>query len=211
MEIGLCIWKLKSRFYFFGIFILLFGCNSPKKKNIDQLNIDLQKVESSFLICRLGNGYFSNYFRKYASKEQKYSHIGIVSKENDSIYVYHTEASELTGIGYVKKEDINSFLKDIQVFDFFEFSFPDSTKAKILKTVKKYYYKKTPFDLSFNSFDDKELYCTELIATAINNNVIDSNKIIPSLLLNRKKIFSLDDIYSDNNINKIVLSDKSSK
>lgn len=204
MATGLFIWNLKSRFYLLIILFLFFGCSKSKNKNKEKLKINLKNIENGFLICRLGSGYFSNYFRKFASKEQKYSHIGIISKENDSIYVYHSEASEFTGTGFVKKETLNSFLKGILIYDFFKFKYPDSTKANILKSVKKYYNKKTPFDLNFNSFDDNELYCTELIATSVNNNIIDSNKIMPNLLLNGKKLYSLDDIYLNKNVKKIT-------
>ncbi len=203
MASGLFIWNLKNKFCILVVLALFFGCDNPKNKYEGKLNINLKKVENGFLICRLGNGYFSKYFREYASKEQKYSHIGIISKENDSIYVYHSEASELTGIGYVKKESLNSFLENIQVFDFFKFNFPDSTKANILNAVKSYHNKKTPFDLNFNSLNDDELYCTELIATSVNKNVIDSIKITPSLLLNGKILYSLDDIYLNKNVKKI--------
>lgn len=209
MAIGLFIWNLKNRLGVLGILVLFLACEKQKDKN--EVDIDVKKIENGFLICRLGNGYFSNYFRKYGSKEQKYSHIGIVSKENDSIFVYHSEASEFTGVGYVKKESLNSFLKEIQIFDFFEFNFSDSIKTNILNSVKVYYKKKTPFDLNFNSFNDDELYCTELIATSINNSVIDSFEITPSLFLNGKKLYSLEDIYLNKNVKKITFVDNSSK
>jgi len=209
MVIGLYIWNLKNRLFVFVILVLFSSCNKSTKDN--KIEFDNKKVENGFLICRLGNGYFSNYFRKYASKEQKYSHIGIISKENDSIYVYHSEASEFTGVGYVKKERLSFFLKEIQIFDFYEFNFPDSTKTNILNSIKGYYERNTPFDLNFNSFNDNELYCTELIATSINNNVSDSIKIIPSLLLNGKKLYSLDDIYQNKNVRKITFANNGYK
>lgn len=193
------------------VFALFLGCDNSKKNNEDEIGFDFKQIKNGFLICRLGNGYFSNYFRKYASKEQKYSHIGIISKENDSIYVYHSEASEFTGIGYVKKESLNLFIKEIKTFDFFKFKLSDSTKTNIMNSVKGYYEKKTPFDLNFNSFDDNELYCTELIATSINNSVTDSIKITPSLLLNGKKLYSLDDIYLNKNVKKITFANNGYK
>ncbi len=185
---------------------MFIGCDLQKENKEKKIEFNIKKIENGFLICRLGNGYFSNYFRKYASEEQKYSHIGIVSKENDSIYIYHSEASEFTGVGYVKKESLNLFLKEIQVFDFFKLSLSDSIKTNILNTVKDYYDRKTPFDLNFNSYNDNELYCTELIATSINNNVIDSIKIRPNLFLNGKKLYSLDDIYLNKIVKKITFA-----
>lgn len=208
MEIGLYIWNLKSKIYIFSLIILIVSCD--KEINESTAEIDFKKIENGFLVCRLGNGYFSNYFKKYASKEQKYSHIGITSIENDIIYVYHSEASEFTGVGYVKKEKLNFFLKDIEVYDFFEFCYPDSIKTKILNSVKSYYNNKTPFDLDFNSFKDDKLYCTELIATSINKS-FDSIEINPSLMLNNKKLYALDDIYLNKNVKKITFANNSYK
>lgn len=183
---------------------LFLGCNNSSTQEHFEYSLNEEELKNGFLICRLGTGYFSNYFKKYASKEKKYSHIGIVSKKDDTIYVYHSEASELTGVGCVKKEKLSSFLKGIKVYDFFEFKYPDSIKNKILEEVEGYYNKKTSFDLDFNSFNDREVYCSELIAISINN-VLKTTVISPSLTLNGKKLFALDDIYLNENIKKITL------
>lgn len=205
MEIGLYIWNRTSKKYFILSLFLLFGCNHTEKIEHSKNHIIEKELTDGVLICRLGSGFFSNYFRKYASKEQKYSHIGMLSIENDTIYVYHSEASELTGIGFVKKDLLDNFLHKIQVFDFFECSFPDSVKTEILNRIKDYYNHKTAFDLKFDSFDDSEVYCTELIASSIND-VLDSMEIKPSLNLNGKKLFALDDIYLNKNVKKLNFS-----
>lgn len=205
MENGLFIWNLISKAYLLIFLIITFGCQKSVKEEITQIEINQNELKSGFLICRLGNGFFSKYFQKYASKEQKYSHIGILSKEGESFYVYHSEASELTGIGFVKKEELKYFLQDIKVFDFFEFSYPDSTINEVLDNVKKYYLNKTPFDVDFDSFNDNKLYCAELIAISVNN-ANDSIQIIPSLSLNGKRLFALDDIYLNENVKPVTLT-----
>lgn len=197
METGLFTWTRKNNFLIFLCFLI--SCNSSEKPNIKTNILDIGDLKNGTLVCRLGNGYFSNYFRQYASKEMKYSHIGIISKEDNDFYVYHSEASELTGVGNVKKEKLESFLKDIKVYDFFQFTYNDAIKNDILNNVKSYYSNKTPFDLSFDSENDDELYCTELIATSINN-ALNKKEIKPSLNLNGRKVYALDDIYLNENI-----------
>lgn len=203
MVTGSFTWNRISKRSLFSVLLLfVFAC---KERNFEKNNpppIDMTELESGDLVCRLGNGFFSNLFRKFASEEQKYSHIGILSIEQDSAYVYHSEASELTGIGFVKRQKLTRFLKDIKVYDFFAFEFPDSTKSQILKKVQEYYLKNTPFDLDFDSFDDSKVYCTELIATAINK-TFDSVIIKPGLVLNNKKFFALDNLYQNENVRKI--------
>ena len=204
MEIGLFICNLKNKILFLLILFNVFSCNQirPEKNILD--NQSINKLASGNLVCRLGNGYFSKYFKEYASTEKKFSHIGILSKENDTLFVYHSEASELTGIGFVKRESLNSFLKGIKTFDFYRLNFNDTINFQILNQVKHYYNLKTPFDVEFNSTDDTKLYCSELIAISINKSLKDSI-IKPTLILNKKKLYALDDIYLNENVTKINL------
>lgn len=201
MEIGSFIWNLRNSLLFVFVF-LFFGCSLDRKSDNEEGQFLCENIENAFLVCRLGNGYFSKYFKKYASKEQKYSHIGIVSKEEGKLYVYHSEASELTGVGFVKKEPLQVFLKHVEVFDFYALDFSDSIKTKIIENAQAYYKKQTPFDLRFDSFDDKALYCSELIATSINT-AKDTVVIEPNLVLNGKKLYALDDIYLHESVKRV--------
>lgn len=182
------------------LFLILFiGCSSPSKESGPEGKFSVDGLKSGMLICRLGNGFFSNQFRKVASAEQKFSHIGMLSIENDSVFVYHSEASELTGIGSVKREEIHHFLRGIQTFEFFQFKYPDSITAQIVGEIKKYHTLKTPFDLEFNSSNDDKLYCTELIATSVNT-ILGDDEIQPKIQVKEKLIYGLDDIYLHKNV-----------
>lgn len=207
METGLYIWKIKNKLLIIFISFLFLSCTNVNKNNTLETIPNQVKLTNGVLVCRLGNGFFSDYFRKYASKEKRFSHIGIISIENGEYFVYHTEASELTGVGFVKKESLISFLDGIKIYEFFEMKYSERTKSKILENVYNYYIHKTPFDLSFDSSNDSELYCTELIATSINN-ALNKEIILPTLILNGKKIFSLDDIYLNENVEKLTFANK---
>ena len=185
---------LKNNLFFLVLIYLCFGCDCSKqdRKPVSLINHDLLK--SGDIICRLGDGYFSGVFQKYASSEKKFSHLGILYKKKDSVYVYHSEASELTGVGKVKKEAITSFLDGINVYKFYRMNYPDSLTKKIVAKAESYFSKQTPFDLEFDSFNDDKLYCTELIAMSINSAFTDTI-IRPSLNLNGRLLFTLDDIY----------------
>lgn len=202
MANGWFIWNLKSRFFFSVVLVLFMGCHSHHQES-PQEPVIAKNLESGQLVFRLGNGFFSNYFRKYASEEQKYSHLGMLSRENDSLFVYHSEASELTGVGLVKREPLTTFLEGIEVYDFYRFHYSDSITLNILDRVKAYHKDKVPFDLEFDSFHDDRLYCTELIATSVNR-TMDSIVILPSLELNGRKLFALDDVYLNENVSKVV-------
>lgn len=200
MANGWYIWSLKSSLtlLLLGVF---FSCNNTKKT---LPNIKDYQLKSGDIVCRLGGGFFSNYFRKYASKEKKYSHIGIVEVKNDTVFIIHTEASELTGVGCVKKESINCFLENILVFDFYRVQVNRNIRKKIVVKAKEYYNKKVPFDLDFNSFNNEKMYCTELVANVLNR-AFDSIVIVPTLKLGAKKMYGLDDIYKNKLVNKLAI------
>lgn len=199
MANGWYIWNLRNSFLILLLLGGLLSCNHTQKT---PPNISQYQLKSGDVVCRLGKGFFSNYFRKYASKDKKYSHIGIIEVKNDAVFVIHTEASELTGVGRVKRERIGDFLNGISVFDFYRVHANETIRKKIIANAKKYYHKKTPFDLDFNSFNDSEMYCTELVANVLNN-AFDSIVIKPRLKLGNKKMYGLDDIYQNKTITKI--------
>lgn len=185
------------------MFIFLVACTEQPKQQDSTITNKEKPLQNGDIICRLGNGFFSNIFREQASKEKIFSHIGIIEVASDSINVIHTEASELTGVGFVKKEPLAVFLDKIQVWEAYRFNLPDSSRNQIVNNAERYLEAKTPFDLSFNSSDDSEVYCSELVALSINKLNLDSVKIRPTLKLGGKLIYSLDDIYLHKNINKI--------
>lgn len=198
MANGSYIWKLKNSGW--CLCWLCFVSCSQSPQTI--INTEPYSLQSGDLVCRLGNGYFSNYFRQYASKDQKYSHIGMIEVNHDSVFVIHTEASELTGVGFVKKESLTYFLEGISVFDFYRINANDTLKNKIIQKANNYYAKKIPFDLDFNSLEDDELYCTELVARCLND-AFDSAVVQPKLKLGHRMMYGLDDIYKHPMIQKI--------
>lgn len=194
MVIGWYIWKQRNKSILFLLLLFLFiSCSQTEPSVVD---VSVYGLRSGDIVCRQGRGFFSKYFRKYASQEQRYSHIGIVEVERDSIFVIHTEASELTGIGFVKREPISEFLKHIAVFGFYRVDCTDSLRKKMIAKGREYYRKKIPFDMDFDASDDSKLYCTELVAKTLND-AFDSILIKPELQLGKRKFYSLDGIYQN--------------
>lgn len=184
-----------------ALLLIFSACNIEGVKENAQLPY-LNKFENGDIICRLGNGYFSNIFKNFSNSEKIYSHVGIIEKSNDSVFVIHCEASELTGVGYVKRENINIFLHNINTWALYRFFEQDSIKKRIVLNAKVYYEKKTPFDLKFDLTNDKEVYCTELVALCINKSFNDSI-IKPKLHLNNKCFYGIDNIYLNHKLNLI--------
>lgn len=151
-------------------------------------------LENGDLIYRHGNGFFSEYFKNTSEREQIYSHGGIILRNNDSIYVIHSEASEFTGIGGVKKEPINTFLEYVSTWGVYRLDTSETVRNEIVSVAKEYLDKNTPFDLEFNSEDDSKIYCTQLIAISVNR-ALDSTVIIPRNVFARNRYYAIDDTY----------------
>lgn len=182
----------KIIFAFLLLVCFLVGC-SKRERNVSEPLL-LSEVRQGDLICRLGNGFFSNHFKDYSLSEKIYSHVGIIDIERDSLFVIHAEASELTGVGHVKKEPVSIFLEDIKTWGVYRLNASDSICKNIAINARRYYDNKTPFDLNFDALNDTEVYCTELVALAINKSFGDSI-VKPQLSFGGKRMYGVDNVY----------------
>lgn len=155
---------------------------------------DDKLLESGDIIYRHGNGIFSGYFKNTSQKEQLYSHAGIVLLENDSLFVIHSEASEFTGIGGVKKEPLTVFLSDISTWGVYRLDTVKSVRDSVVVNARKYLDADAQFDFDFDSDDDSKIYCTELIALSINKSMHRSIIQAKGRFAN-KSYFAVDDTY----------------
>ena len=175
-----------------SICIMAFiSCSAPVANNTLQI-VNTDSICSGDIICRLGNGYFSNLFRLNAGDAKRFSHIGLIQKQNDSIYVYHTEASELNGVGGVCKHTLDVFLEEAEDYAVYRYASDTTVTHKIVAQALYYFNANVPFDLAFDLSSDSTLYCSEYIANCINLTTAE-NQITPSTK-GGYKLYLLDDI-----------------
>lgn len=171
---------------------MLVSCHNNESSSSGEW--DLKKIRNGDIIYRHGNGFFSDYFRKSSNREQLYSHGGIITIDNNNVYVIHSEASELTGIGGVRKESLNAFLKDISTWAVYRLDTIQVVRDSIVYVATQYLNKETPFDLDFDNTSDNKVYCTELIALSINKST-HRNLIKATGSIRNKPYFAIDDTY----------------
>jgi hypothetical protein len=138
----------------------------------------------------------------------EYSHVGFVQISGDSIHVIHSEASELTFIGYVRRDPLHDFVKNVRSWGVYRLDRPDSVKTKMMDMAYAYHEKRVPFDMDFSIQDDSKIYCTELIATCINKAVGDE-LIKPNTVIMGKKGYSVDDTFLVQGIDEVAKSARS--
>ncbi len=185
---------IKEIIYIASCSLLLFSLK-PEIKSSSSVklvgnNFQYSFLEDDDLVCRLGKGYFSNLFKEYASLEKKYSHIGIIIIENNLPFVIHSGASELTGVGGIKKEKLSEFLSCIDKFSFFRLKIDLAERERLIKNANRLFNNQVKFDLSFDSSDDTEMYCTEFVAKCINYATQDET-IKPQIKLGGKLVYGL--------------------
>lgn len=187
----------KLIFYLFFSFLILFASCKEKDNTPHERVFSPELEDDTYIIMRLGKGYFSNIFRKLSSEEKTFSHTGILycsDKANNSFSVYHIEANELTGVGRVKNESFKDFVKESKYYSIYKINSHDSMKIKIIESADLFYKNRVEFDLDFNLDSDNKLYCTELVAKAINK-AFETDTITANLYISGKLFYSLEDIY----------------
>lgn len=180
------------KIFLLSFFSLLLSCHHNEKLNA--IALDTQKLQNGDLIYRHGNGFFSDYFRKSSTREQLYSHGGIITIDNSQVYVIHSEASELTGQGGVRKEPLNIFMKDISTWAVYRLDTTQIVRDSIVYIAVQYLNRETPFDLDFDNTSDDRVYCTELIALSINK-ATHRNLIKATGSIRNKSYYAIDDTY----------------
>lgn len=181
---------------------LLFSCSSQVS---EPLPFDTGVLRHGDLICRYGDGFFSKYFRMVSDSVSDFSHVGFVHISGDSIHVIHSEASELTFVGFVHRDPLELFLKDVNSWGIYRLDQPDSIKNLMMDIAYDYHRKKVPFDMDFSLKDDSELYCTELIATCINR-AVGKEMILPKTVIMGKAGYSVDDTFLVDGIFEVTKS-----
>lgn len=173
----------------------MLSCAGPSGDSLPHgpVSFSLDSLRSGDLVCRLGDGFFSNIFRRYSGGEERFSHIGVVHREDSLLFVVHAEASELTGVGSVRMDPLPDFLDHAIDYAFYLVQ-NDTVRERIDSVVVDYCHRETRFDVGFDSSSDSTLYCTELVAVAINKAMSDSSYITTYPLRDNFSYYRIDDI-----------------
>jgi hypothetical protein len=162
-------------------------------------------LKDGYIICTLGNNFWSDFFRDFSENDKRFSHLGIIINDNDkAISVIHSTGAVKGDINYVVEESFDNYIKEVRSIGIFKIKGLES--SYISKEAKNYLG--VPFDWGFDMYDDSSLYCTELLYVIL-------KKIKPEISLKtilikeyNKYIIPLEAISNSNDFFEIFYCDK---
>ena len=149
------------------------------------------------LVFRRDNGVWSWFFIQASKREKRFSHVGIVLDGGKNPIIVHADASELTGIGCVRKQNWAGFFSESVDGALYRYYGTRHVRVRIAAEACKRLG--VPFDTGFDMSSTNKLYCSELVREAVNG-ATSYETIGCTILPNRKTMISIDDCYCTNMI-----------
>jgi hypothetical protein len=183
---------------------LLLACNPPVETDVDVISeenvisFNYHNLENGDIIIKRGKGFVSNMIVKYLKEDIPISHCGIIIVENESVYIIHSVAKEISARDGIQTASIDDFLNDSYKESLFIVRphFHDSViKANYLAKAKAYLQLKIPFDYDFNLEDESKIYCSELIYCCYDKD--DRTEIFKTKLVNGQKVVLFNSFLND--------------
>lgn len=205
----------KTRWPFGCLLFLFLSCNttppfkklvftskdSAIKKNIeDRAFVTISKVRNIIrdgdLVTRTGSDFTSESLRTLNRRDKTYSHCGIASIENDTVFIYHALGGEFNPDQKILRQSLEDFSEPYnnRGIGVFRFTVGSLMLKNILYSVTQYYKKGTRFDMDFDLLTDDRMYCAELAAKSF---TIGSNHriVIQHSFINKFEFIGVDDLF----------------
>ncbi|MEP6615812.1 MAG: hypothetical protein ABJA57_04505 [Ginsengibacter sp.] len=121
------------------------------------------------LVMRTGNDFTSEMLEQMCAKDQTYSHCGLVSIENDSIFVYHAMGGEWNPDKKLCRDPFDLFCNPFENrgIGIYTFHLEPFEKNRLDSIMKAWYHKGVEFDMDFDLATDDRMYCAEFISKAV--------------------------------------------
>jgi hypothetical protein len=120
-------------------------------------------VQDGDVICRLGNRMWSSWFSEFSGEDRRFSHLGIIHRNDDEIAVINAEGLAVQGKDYVNEVSLEEFLEiaiAAGVYRARDIAGSDISEAAA-------FFKGRPFDWQFDMDEDNTIYCTELFYAVV--------------------------------------------
>ncbi|MBL0056439.1 MAG: hypothetical protein IPP31_09615 [Chitinophagaceae bacterium] len=122
-------------------------------------------VSTGDLIVRTGNDFTSESLRSLNRRSQDFSHCGIASMENDSLFVYHALGGEWNPDQKIRRDPIEVFAEPYsnRGIGVFRYALEPADIDSLMQTVKALHRQGVMFDMKFDLATDDHMYCAEFV------------------------------------------------
>ena len=166
------------------LIFLLFSCSSKTsynplviskadsaaelEKNIRafaQIKTLKKTIQTGDLVVRTGNDFTSESLRSLNQRNQTYSHCGIASLENDSLFVYHALGGEWNPDQKIRRDPLEVFAEPYsnRGIGLYRFGLSPGEVKTLMVTVKKLHGIGIMFDMKFDLETNDHMYCAEFV------------------------------------------------
>lgn len=138
---------------------------AAKQYNAAQIARAKQLAHDGDLVLRTGNDFISNTLRQFSTRDQTYSHCGLIQVEAGRVYVYHAIGGEDNPNAKLRKDPFETFCDPAsnKGFGIFRYNLTNHMLRKLDSVVHHYYLRQVKFDLQFDLKSDEKLYCAEFV------------------------------------------------
>ncbi|MDR0377590.1 MAG: hypothetical protein LBH70_07335 [Spirochaetaceae bacterium] len=111
------------------------------------------------IICRLGDRTWSLYFKGLSKRDKRFSHLGIIRRNGESLTVINAEGRAWAGKDCVNEVALQEFITPARMIGLYRLDHADG-KAIVREALTMI---GRPFDWDFDLKNTDKLYCTELL------------------------------------------------
>jgi Permuted papain-like amidase enzyme, YaeF/YiiX, C92 family len=154
-------------------------------KTIDPANkyalyekLDQKELTQGDLIFVTKPGFWGEIAQAFSPKDQRYSHIGLLSKSQDGEWtVINADGNPIDPKGSVREENLKNFLALATRVGVYELNLNKNTLEEVITRARYYVSQGYEFNSQFKLGQEHAFYCTELIWVVIKD--ITSRDIVP--------------------------------
>jgi hypothetical protein len=139
--------------------------NSWNKRMVDSTTTLLKTGD---IVVRRGDDMTSYMLSRLNTRDQTYSHCGVVAVEDEVAYIYHSIGGEDNPDGKIRRERASEWFSPANNIEYAVYRYPwnDSNIVKLVTAVKTYHKECRMFDMDFDLQTDDRMYCSEMIYKA---------------------------------------------
>ena len=150
----------------------------PSHKYALYEKLDQNKLTQGDLIFVTKPGFWGEIAQAFSPKDQRYSHIGLLSKSQDGEWtVINADGNPIDPKGSVREEHLKNFLALATRAGVYELKLDEITLEKVIAKARYYVSQGYEFNSQFKLGQDHAFYCTELIWVVIRD--VTSQDIVP--------------------------------